>query len=576
MTIYSTSPTTISSTPTTAISSATSTTSTVQHGPRNTPEIWFSPSPPLTKTYYRSGNGSLDFMDLFSPTAHWGNVSSHVGVFMFFLGWAETNATDSQLAQAVSDINRRGIAIAVEGGALTPTSACGQGVESFTAMQEILYTLNRIRSAGGVVSYYALDEPFYFGNLYSGPNACHFSDSKIASEVDDFIQSVKTVFPDIIVGDVEPIQPGVDLTLYMNWLETFKSVTGSNFPFFHLDFDWSRVTWPTDAKTLETFSRQQGIQLGIIYDGNIDDTSDAEWLGNAEQRFVTYEAEYGGKPDQVIFESWEEHPYYTLPESQNNTFTHLILLYLRTRTALSMTTNAGPSGSLMVSGRLVDNSSRPLGGVTLNLFETVLNGPGIRGTYSFSGAVPTYANHAVVGFRVNTECGCAGNSSFSLYRIIYDEGQNRTNEVPNPDFAQALQTWGLWGNGTVSVEPSDLGAGNMLRVQVESDQIAAINSASFSVTAGANYTVSFDARVSPSSLGSGYFTVIFLSSSSESDRKNIPFAPATIQVGSATTSEDGTFDVVLQGLSTNVQLQLLAIYEGDDQYWPAYAATTLS
>ena len=576
MTIYSTPPTTSSSTSTTTLSSSTATTSTVSYGPRNSPEIWFSPSPPLTKTYYRSGNGSLDYMDLFSPTAPWGNVSSHVGVFMFFLGWAETNATDSQLKQAVTDLNRRGIAIAVEGGVLTPTPACGQSVESFTTMPEILYTLNRIKSAGGVVRYYALDEPFYFGNLYSGPNACHYSDSKIASEVEAFVQSVKTVFPDIIVGDVEPIQPGVDLTLYMNWLETYKAVTGSNFPFFHLDFDWSRVTWPTDAKTLEAFSHQQGIQFGFIYDGNIDDTSDAEWLGNAEQRFVTYEAEYGGKPDQVIFESWEEHPYYTLPEGQNNTFTHLILLYLRARTGLTMATSPGPGGSLMVSGRLVDNSSRPLGEVSLNLFETVLNGSGIRATYNFSGAVPTYATHAVVGFRVNTECGCAGNSSFSLYRVVYDEGQNRTNEVPDPEFSQALQMWSPWGNGTISVEPSDLGAGNTLMVQAGSDQIAAINSGSFAVTAGANYTVSFDAKVSPGSLGSGYFTVIFLSSSSESDRKEIPLSPATIQVGSATTGEDGTFDVVLQGLPTNVQLQVLVVYPGDNQYWPAYATTTLS
>jgi hypothetical protein len=225
---------------------------------------------------------------------------------------------------------------------------------------------------------------------------------------------------------------------------------------------------------------------------------------------------------------------------------------------------------------LVDNSSRPLGEASLNLFETALNGTGIRATYSFFGAVPSSATSALVGFRVNTECGCTGNSSFSLYGVVYDEGQNKTNEVPNPNFAQALQDWGPWGNGTISVEPSDLGAGEMLEVQAESDQIAAINSGSFPVTTGANFTVSFDAKVSPSSLGSGYFTVIFLSSSGEIDRQKIPLAPATIKVGIATTNEDGTFDFALQGLPSGVQLQLLAVYQGDEQNWPAYASATSS
>ncbi len=514
-------------------------------------------------------------MDLFNPAAPWLNASSHVEVFKLYGEWVGLYATDSQLTQVVNDLNRRGIAIAVEAGPLTASSTCGQGVEGFSGIQFGLDILNRIKAVGGVVSYIALDEPFYYGNLYSGSNACHFSDSRIAQDVEDYMRSMRTVFPDVLVGDIEPIQSGVDITLYMNWLETYKSVTGSNFPFFHLDFDWSRVTWPTDAKTLETFSHQQGIQFGIIYFGNYNDGSDAEWLGHAEQRMVTYEAEYGGKPDHVIFQSWHDHPDYVLPESHNDTFTHLILRYLRTRTTLSMTTSAGSTGSLIASGRLVDNASRPLGNVQLIFFETPLNGSGIRSIYSLSGVVPSGATHAVVGFRVNTECGCSGNSSFLLYRAVYNEGQNRTDAVQNPDFAQALQAWGAWGNGTIGVEPSDLGTGNMLGVRAESDQIAAINSASFSITAGANYTVSFDAEVSPGSLGSGYFTLIFLSSS-EIGRKNIPLAPATVQVWSTTTGgKDGTFDVVLQGLPKNVQLEVLAVYQGDDRYWPAYAVASV-
>ena len=77
--------------------------------------------------------------------------------------------------------------------------------------------------------------------------------------------------------------------------------------------------------------------MGIIYSGNPHDNSDEEWLSHAREHMITYEVDEGGKPDHVIFQSWNNYPQYVLPESNPNVFTNLILSYLKTRTIFSMT-----------------------------------------------------------------------------------------------------------------------------------------------------------------------------------------------------------------------------------------------
>ena len=108
----------------------------------------------------------------------------------------------------------------------------------------------------------------------------------------------------------------------------------------------------------------------------------------------------------------------------------------------------------------------------------------------------------------------------------------------------------------------------MLRVLATSSQSIGLNSAFFSVTSGANYTAIFAARVTPTSVGSGYLLIVFLGSS-ESTRETIPLEAPLILLGTVATDSHGAFDFKLNGLQPHVLL--LANYAGNDGYWPSYA-----
>jgi hypothetical protein len=73
---------------------------------------------------------------------------------------------------------------------------------------------NWIKAAGGTLSYIALDEPFAFASLYDGPNAYQWSVVRVAKEGGAYIQGVRAVFPNLMVGDTEPLWRFVDVDDY--------------------------------------------------------------------------------------------------------------------------------------------------------------------------------------------------------------------------------------------------------------------------------------------------------------------------------------------------------------------------
>ncbi len=321
--------------------------------------IWFAPLPPLPQHEGRPFIGSLDFMNLFTENAPWARAAERVQVFKLYGEWVAYNATDEQLRQVVADLNRRNIAIAVEEGPLIPTNTCGSGIEGFAGLEGLLVA-NRIKAAGGTLRFVALDEPFFYGSLYSGPNACNWPAEKIAQDVASYIQTIKSVFPDVVIGDIEPLTRNLDVKEYKSWLDTYQTVTGSNLPFLHLDLDYQRPDWPQAAKELEIYVHGKGVQFGIIYIGDYHDT-DAEWFAHAEARMARYETEVGGQPDHVIFQSWVDKPDYCLPETNLNSFTHLINLYFRTRTILTISPNLQtPEGFREIKGTLIDSEGKPV------------------------------------------------------------------------------------------------------------------------------------------------------------------------------------------------------------------------
>ncbi len=145
--------------------------------------------------------------------------------------------------------------------------------------------------------------------------------------------------------------------------------------------------------------------------------------------------------------------------------------------------------------------------------------------FTFSGQVPANATGALVGYRINTECDCLGTADFTLYTVRYTEAGDTRNLVPNAVFAGGMSSWHAWGDARYGLEPSDLSAGQMLHVTAEDSQIAGLNGQVFPVTAGADFTVTFVARVLPETADAGYFTIIFVDNRGEVRRERITLGP---------------------------------------------------
>jgi hypothetical protein len=298
--------------------------------------IWFHPLPGAAAWPNGPGDGERDFMALWEKHAAWPRAMAHVGVVGMYAAWI-TAVGDEELHAVVAFLKAHHMGIEIEAPALQAPEECGSGVEGYVPWGMSLHDftlayLERLKAEGAQVPFVKVDEPFFFGTVTGDPRACHWPMAEVALAVGQYAQLVHTVYPDAAVGDVEPIidaayPPGV-VTAMAEWHETYQAVTGAPFPFFFADIDFSNAEWPTIVKTLEEAAHQRAMPFGIIYIGDQLDASDGEWAAKAVARFQTYQGEYGGRPDYVLFQSWQPHPRLCLPESDPTTFTGVLDAYV--------------------------------------------------------------------------------------------------------------------------------------------------------------------------------------------------------------------------------------------------------
>ena len=530
-----------------------------------TPQIWFAPLPPMPIREGRPFIGSTDFAALFAGGAPWQRVAGRTHVFKLYGEWLDGTATDAELRRVVAGLKARDIAIAIEIGPLT-AAGCGEGIEGFNSgSATTLRLIRRIVAAGGTVRYVAMDEPFFFGSLYTGPNACRWSTAKVAAEVARYVREVKAAYPSIIIGDIEPFAGTATAAKYEAWMAAVRAAVGAPLPFFHLDLDWSRSDWAASSLRLQAYARGHGVRFGIIYNSALA-SSDAEWLAAAQAHVLTHELEGAGPPDDAIFQSWNDHPDRVLPETGSATFTHLIADYIRTRTTLSIEPPVAAGGGLVgLAGFVRTRGGAPIGGAPVDVTATPRDGP--YQVLEFRGTVPAGVSEAVIGIRVNTEGAGPRSADLTFYEVGYAEGASTANLVPNGHFEWG---WGASDDASVSV-PSDRGTGMMLRVVATPAQAVGDNSDSFAVTPGAAYRFWLAVRVPEASVGSAYIAPIFLTADWSEVRRDIhPLAAAAISVGTATADASGRFSLTTSAMDAG-RYSLQASYPGDAARWPAWA-----
>ena len=309
--------------------------------------------------------GSADFMDQFLPDAPWSSAADHTDVYKLYGEWVAYHATDQQLATAVADIARRGQVLAIEAGPLDVRPDCGQNVESFAGADEGRLLAQRVTRAGGRIAVLALDEPYFYGHVYDGPQACHLPIDTIAGNVASYVELMRGYFPELLVGDIEPTPAPVSAAGLGEWLDAYERAAGEPFAFLHIDADWGRPDWDVLSHNIGALARARGVPIGMIYNGGSAPLRE-QWIQLAGERIKTFE-QSGEPPDHVIFQSWMVQPDRILPDDEPSTFSGLLLTYFEDHAGLGVPIG-GPGSNLAfraparASASLAEFAAGPFGG----------------------------------------------------------------------------------------------------------------------------------------------------------------------------------------------------------------------
>lgn len=285
---------------------------------RGEPIIWLGPQ--------FGARAAIDLMKLYEPDAHWQIAASHVSVFAIS-GEVVQQDSHVDLRRMLNDLGRRHIAIELGIAPLSGYGRCGHDVEGYSAPGQPLSDAQRLKTEGAVINDFSMDEPLHFGHIYSGRNACHDSISDIAKEVAIKIKGLQAVYPNVPIGDVEPVASGQKdwLRDLNHWFDAFEANTGQKLAFFRADIQWSRH-WQDEMDGLRALLSRKGIPLQVIYNGNGDTNED--WVATAVRHIQRYESGGRPPPDVAVIQSWDRNPTHLLPESDPVTLTGLVDWYV--------------------------------------------------------------------------------------------------------------------------------------------------------------------------------------------------------------------------------------------------------
>jgi len=287
------------------------------------PQVWFSPLDTLLRPEVGYG-GSPQYMDLFQPAAPWSHAAAKVNVFKIYPQWIG-HATDEQLKAQFADLKRRDIKLALEYGVLSEGRDCSVGLLGEGAQgNHLLNAARRIQQDGGELAYLAMDEPFFFSTMSPKPDACRWTVDRAAADAASHIREAMTVFPNLQVGDIEPVgfsklPLDQEMATYASGLLKLQQAIGKPLAFFHADVNWN--TRPEQAVTAgRDLSQKVGTTYGVIIDGFTADRTDAQWIQDAKSHLDLVRANTSSSTT-LVYQSWHPHPQKLMPDDAPDSFT---------------------------------------------------------------------------------------------------------------------------------------------------------------------------------------------------------------------------------------------------------------
>jgi hypothetical protein len=275
-----------------------------------------------------------DYMELFQPGSPWPAAASKLGVFKISAQMA-LRGTDAQLRAIIEGLKARRIKLAIEMGLIggPGPDGCGLSLEGYVSPAGPETAVKRIKALGGDVDFIAMDEPVWFGHVVRDVRGvrrgCQFSLDELADRIAPQIAALHRVFPDIQIGDIEPLSTSPSaisqdpryLEDVMAFADLLQRKTDARLAFLHADVSW-KWPWAPRLQEMARQARARGIRFGVICDGDADAGGDEAWVRQAVQRCQAAASDRSIRPDELIVQSWEPLPTRMLPETAPGTLTY--------------------------------------------------------------------------------------------------------------------------------------------------------------------------------------------------------------------------------------------------------------
>ena len=442
-------------------------------------EFWVATTSPFARDPGRP-HIAADYLDLFQDGSQWDHAAENLKVFK--IDWAFVDrAPIDVLRKSFTALQQRGISLAWEMGAIPPGKDCGSGTEGYAGDTE--KRLSRIKEAGGRLDYVAMDEPFWFGHFAKTKNTCGLTLSDLASGVAKQLAAVYAAFPDVKVGDIEPVIAGSAdnfASELFDWFDEFAKANGRPLSFFHADVNW-QGDGEEELSAIEAHLRAKKIRFGVIINGDPKAPSDAAWTNAAMSHLQKVMDIDRLNPDDIVFQSWDDRPTRVLPETQPGTLMNLVREGSKppARLTLDIGQNAIEGQVTAPTGAAIDEAAVGVQAADLK------GGEGFR-KIALTGVVPDGASRAVFGLRLGSECNCSGPIDLQVDKLTFSQ------------------------SATESVVRYLRNPANILAISGAAPH-ASVNSAPFSVEPGKSYSADAMVRVQELTGYAGYLSVIFLS-----------------------------------------------------------------
>ena len=301
--------------------------------PVSAQQIWLTPLDPVWRQVRNWPPN--DFMELFENNSPWQKAASVVAGFEVSKRFV-LEAPDHDLLRVITGLRRRNIALGVQGTPLVASAECGLGIEGHGPPHDMLAVAQRLRRLGADLRYVIFDEPLYYGHEFNSTpelRACHAPIRIMAEQAAAKIAELRRVFPAVQVGGVEPFGiPRLDQRAWAaeleEWLKAYAAASGAPLAFLRADIVWRHPNWRAQFEYAVSLLHSLKIPLGVIYNGSPEIQNDEEWTQTALQNAMTIECDLHVRPDQVVFQSWTDHPRRNLPETQPGTLTHLVVQHI--------------------------------------------------------------------------------------------------------------------------------------------------------------------------------------------------------------------------------------------------------